>query len=103
MTTTIRQHRARRKFIFGVLEQAANILGAMTASVMVVGLLLPALAAFTGNMVVSHAMFGATARLVVGFALLTAMGSLTLRGLARRLEDDTLDAPESGGDEMEGH
>ncbi len=94
----VRRARARRKFVFGVLEQAANILGAMTASVLVVGLLLPALGAFTGHVTVSHDMFGATARLVLGFAAFAAAGSLMLRGLARRLEDDSLDTDGHVGD-----
>ena len=94
----VRRARARRKFVFGVLEQAANILGAMTASVLVVGLLLPALGAFTGHAAVSHEMFGATARLVLGFAAFSATGSLVLRGLARRLEDDSLDIDGHGAE-----
>lgn len=95
-----RRARARRKFVFGVLEQAANILGAMTASVLVVGLLLPALAIFSGNAAVSRAMFASAAWLVMGFATLAAAGSLVLRGLARRLEDDERepDNPLDGGD-----
>ncbi len=80
--------RRRRKFVFGVLEQAANILGAMTASVMVVGLLLPALASFGGMASVSAAMFASAAWLVTGLAVLTGGSSMLLRGLARALEDD---------------
>lgn len=89
-----RNARSRRKFVFGVLEQAANILGAMTASVLVVGLLLPALAAVTGNAAIDRAMFASAAQLVIGFAALTLLGSLLLRGLARQLEDDSRDAVE---------
>ncbi len=88
MTRVGHAGRGRRKFVFGVLEQAANILGAMTASIMVVGVLLPALAASTGMTAVSSATFATVAWLVVGLAFLTGTGSLILRGLARRLEDD---------------
>ena len=84
---TARQ-RARRKFVFGVLEQAANILGAMTASIMVVGLVLPAIAALSGKAMIERAALIDAATLVLGFAALAATASVVLRGLARRLEDD---------------
>ena len=80
--------RRRRKFVFGVIEQAANILGAMTASITVVGLLLPALASVSGMKAVSTAMFASVAWVVIGMAILTGGSSMFLRGLARRLEDD---------------
>ncbi len=80
--------RRRRKFVFGIIEQAANILGAMTASIMVVGLLLPALASVSGMRAVSTAMFASVAWLVICLAILTGGSSMLLRGLARRLEDD---------------
>ena len=53
-----------------------------------VGILLPALAATAGMAAVPSATFSAVAWLVVGLATLTGMGSMILRGLARRLEDD---------------
>ena len=95
----VRVARLRRKFVLGVLEQAANILGAMTASVMVVGLLLPALTAATGQLHVSVETFERAAWLVIGFAVFTGAGSMTLRGLARRLEDDDriMAEPDRGG------
>lgn len=91
MIDPARVARRRRKFVFGVLEQAANILGAMTASIMVVGLLLPALAAASGMQMASAQGFAAVAWLVIGFAMLTGASSMLLRGLARRLEDDETD------------
>ena len=84
---TARQ-RSRRKFVFGVLEQASNILGAMTASVTVVGLVLPTFAVFTGGSKLTSAMLSQLATLVISFALLAAFAAVTLRGLARRLEDN---------------
>ncbi len=80
--------RARRKFVFGMLEQASNILGAMTASVTVVGLVLPTLAVFTGTSHLTSPMLSQLATLVIGFALLAATAAVVLRGLARRLEDN---------------
>ena len=100
MFEAARVARLRRKFVLGVLEQAANILGAMTASVMVVGLLLPALTAATGHLTGNAEAFVHAAWLVVCFAMFTGAGSMTLRGLARRLEDD--DRVEPGPDRSSG-
>ncbi len=88
MIDPARSARRRRKFAFGVLEQAANILGAMTASITVVGLLLPALAAATGMHSITTVDFVSAAWLVIGFALFSGASSILLRGLARQLEDD---------------
>jgi hypothetical protein len=79
--------RARRKFAFGVLEQASNIFGAMTASVTVVGLILPAIATFSGTSQITRGQFFEIAMLVIAFAFTVASCALILRGLARRLED----------------
>ena len=79
--------RARRRFVFGVLEQASNILGGMTASVTVVGLIVPAIAVSTGSSHLTRAMFYEVAALVVCFAMAVAVAAMVLRGLARRLED----------------
>ena len=101
MIQVVRAARRRRKFVFGVLEQAANILGAMTASIMVVGLLLPALAAASGMQPVNARTLASVAWLVIGFALLTGASSMLLRGLARRLEDD--EAELAATSDPEGH
>ncbi len=81
--------RARRKFVFGVLEQISNILGAMAASVLVVGLVLPTIAAFAGMSSLPHAALAQAATLVVGFALFAAIMAAIVRGLARRIDDDS--------------
>ena len=91
MTVPARVARRRRKFAFGVLEQSANILGAIAASVLVVGVLLPALAAAAGMHRIAETMFDQVVWLVVGFALLAGAGSLLLRGLARLLESEDPD------------
>ena len=96
MIDPARAARRRRKFVFGVLEQAANILGAMTASIMVVGLLLPALAAVGGMPPSSAESFAAVAWLAIGFAVFTGASSMMLRGLARRLEDDEANLVSTG-------
>ena len=88
MTETPRE-RARRKFVFGVLEQVSNILGAMAASVLVVGLILPTIAAFAGTPTVSRAELAQVATLVVAFALFAAVTAAIVRGLARRIDDDS--------------
>jgi riboflavin transporter FmnP len=80
--------RARRKFVFGVLEQVSNILGAMAASVLVVGLILPMIGAFTGMATVSHTDLTQVATLVIGFAALAAVTAAIVRGLARAIDDD---------------
>lgn len=80
--------RSRRKFVFGVLEQMSNILGAMSASVLVVGLILPAIAVLGGRGEVARATFVQVATLVLGFALAAAVAAAILRGLARRIDDD---------------
>ncbi len=88
MTPETPAERARRKFVFGVLEQASNILGAMAASVLVVGLILPMIGAFTGMATVSHADLTQVATLVIGFAALAAVTAAIVRGLARAIDDD---------------
>lgn len=90
------RHRARRKFVFGVLEQASNILGGMAASVTVVGMVVPAIAIFTGTSKLTRDMFIEVAMLVIGFAFAVAVAAVVLRGLARRLEDYD-NAPSSDG------
>ncbi len=82
------RERARRKFVFGVLEQLSNILGAMSASVLVVGLVVPSIAAFSGMARVSAAAAAQVAGLVVGFALVAGITAATVRGLARAIDDD---------------
>ncbi len=88
MTVETPAERARRKFVFGVLEQISNILGAMAASVLVVGLVLPTIAAFAGMGTVSHAALAQVATLVIGFALFAAVTAAIVRGLARGIDDD---------------
>jgi hypothetical protein len=79
--------RMRRRFAFGALEQLSTIFGAITASVLTIGLFLPVLNSFSGQ-----AMFGpndliAIAKLVLAFTTCTALAAMVLRGLARLLED----------------
>jgi len=81
--------RARRKFVFGVLEQISNILGAMAGSVLVVGLVLPTIAAFAGMGTLPHAALAQVATLVIGFALFAAITAAVVRGLARGIDDDS--------------
>lgn len=81
--------RTRRKFVFGVLEQLSNILGAMAASVLVVGLVLPMIAAFAGTGNLSHAALIQVGTLVIGFALFAAIIAAIVRGLARGIDDDS--------------
>lgn len=95
-------HRARRKFVFGALEQASNILGAMTASTVVVGLVLPTLAVLSGSSHVTQPMLAQLAMLVLGFAMLSATAAVVLRGLARRLEDNDVADADRQSDAMEG-
>ncbi len=80
--------RARRKFVFGVLEQVSNILGAMAASVLVVGLILPAIAAVAGTNKVAAGDLIQIAKLVVAFAAIAAVTAAIVRGLARGIDDD---------------
>jgi hypothetical protein len=77
-----------QRFAFGALEQLATIFGAITASVLTVGLFLPALNSISGAPMLQHADLMAVARLVLGFSACTAIAALVLRGLGRLLEDD---------------
>ena len=89
MTRETPAERARRKFVFGVLEQLSNILGAMAASVLVVGLVLPMIAAYSGTGSLSHAALVQVAELVIGFAFFAAITAAIVRGLARGIDDDS--------------
>ncbi len=80
--------RGRRKFTCGALEQAAAILGAVAASVLAVGLVGPYIAALTGSSHVPPPVLVSVATSALIFALAAATGSMGLRGLARRIEDD---------------
>jgi hypothetical protein len=88
MTVQSRRRRSLRRFAFGALEQLATIFGAITASVLTVGLFLPALNSLGGTAMFRHDELRAVARLVVGFSACTAIAALVLRGLARLLEND---------------
>jgi hypothetical protein len=80
--------RSLRRFAFGALEQLATIFGAITASVLTVGLFLPALNSISGTPMFHHDDLRAIALLVVGFTACTAIAAMVLRGLARLLEND---------------
>lgn len=80
--------RGKRKFAGGFLEGAANILGAVAASVLAVGLIGPYIAAVTGSSHVPPGVLVTVARTAFAFAVTTALGSMVLRGLARRADDD---------------
>lgn len=80
--------RQRRKFVAGALEQAAQILGAVAASVLVVGLVGPYIAALTGASQVSSATLGEVAGLALAIAGASAVTAIVLRGLSRRANDD---------------
>jgi hypothetical protein len=79
--------RTRRRFAFGALEQLATIFGAITASVLTIGLFLPALNSFSGQAMLDRNDLVAAARLVLVFTACTAVAAMVLRGLARLLED----------------
>lgn len=79
--------RGRRRMAFGMVEQAATILGAIASSVLVVGLVVPTIAAVSGASTIGHGDLMAVSLLVVGFAAGAALAAAVLRGLARRLED----------------
>ena len=80
--------RGRRKFAGGALEQGAAILGAMSASVFVIGLIVPYIAAISGASHVSAGALLSEATAALCLSLLTAAASVVLRGLARREDDD---------------
>lgn len=82
------RQRARRRFAFGALEQLATIFGAITASVLAIGLFLPALNAISGQAMLDRTSLIAIAQLVLACTTLTAIAAVVLRGLARLLEDD---------------
>ncbi len=88
MKTETPGQRAKRRFAFGALEQLANIFGGITASVLTVGLFLPAINALSGNAPLNAHALQSIAVLVLGFAALTATAAFVLRGLARLLEDE---------------
>jgi hypothetical protein len=87
------RQRARRRFAFGALEQLANIFGGITASVLTVGLFLPAINALTGTGQLDAGTLRSIALLVLGFTTLTATAAFVLRGLARLLEDEGVRQP----------
>lgn len=80
--------RARRKFAGGALEQAAAILGAMSASVFVIGLIVPYIAVFSGASMMSASALLTEAVSALCLSLVTTIASVTLKGLARREDDD---------------
>ena len=86
MTPESPRQRNRRRFAFGALEQLANIFGAITASVLTIGLFLPALNAFSGAEMLGRPELAGVARLVLVFTATTAIAAAVLRGLARLLE-----------------
>ncbi len=95
MTSETPRQLARRRFAFGALEQLANIFGSITASVLTVGLFLPALNALSGTEMLGRSALVGIASLVLILAASTAIAAFVLRGLARLLEHG---APIQGGD-----
>ncbi len=95
MTAETPKQLARRRFAFGALEQLANIFGAITASVLTVGLFLPALNLLSGNEMLGRPALIGVAQLVLIFTAATAIAAAVLRGLARLLEHG---APAKAGD-----
>lgn len=87
LTVETPKERKRRRFAFGALEQLANIFGSITASVLTVGLFLPALNALSGKEMLATAAWLGIARLVLAVTAATALAAIILRGLARVLED----------------
>lgn len=88
--------RRHRKFVVGALEQAAAILGAMSASVLVVGLVGPYVAAFSGASGISPASLVWVAALAFAFAVCSGAASMILKGLSRRADDEAGQARQSG-------
>lgn len=84
----LKRSRGRQRFAFGALEQLATIFGAVTASVLTIRLLLPALNSIGSAPMFAHSELRALARLVIGFSACTALAAIVLRGLGRLLEDD---------------
>ena len=84
--------RAKRKFAVGALEQAAQILGAMSAGVLVAGLIGPYFAAFAGSGGYSPETVLSTAAIALAVAFSAAVGAMVLRGWSRRADDDDLRA-----------
>ena len=82
------QDRYRRKFVGGVLEGAAQILGSMSGSVLVAGLVGPYLAALTGASKVSPSTLLEVAAVALAFAMVSGLGALLLRGLSRCVDDE---------------
>jgi hypothetical protein len=82
------RRKRRRRFAFGALEQLSTIFGGITASVLSIGLFLPALNSFGGNAMFAEAELLGIAGLVLTFTACTAVAAMILRGLARLLEDD---------------
>lgn len=83
-----KRSRGCRRFAFGALEQLATIFGAVTASVLTIGLFLPALNSIGTAPMFEHDDLRGVARLVIGFSACTAVAAVVLRGLGRLLEDD---------------
>lgn len=89
------RQRTRRRFAFGALEQLANIFGAITASILTVGLFLPAIGAVSGAGLIARPDLLSLTVLVLAFTSCTAIAAIILRGLARLLEHG---APRQGMD-----
>ncbi len=84
-----RDPHARQRFAFGALEALGNIFGAITASVLTVGLFLPVLNAISGTAMLERAALLGVARLVLALAASTAVAAMVLRGLGRMLEGES--------------
>ncbi len=82
------EHRGRRKFASGALDQAASILGSMSSSVFVLGLIVPYFAAFSGVSMMRASALLTEAMSALALSLATTVAAVTLKGLARREEDD---------------
>lgn len=91
--------RRRRKFAAGALEQAAHILGATAASVLVAGLVGPYIAALAGPTHAPGGQFVEVAVLALTIAFGAAIAAIVLRGLSRAANDDgRIDLTSTTGD-----
>lgn len=84
------EERARRKFIAGVLEQAATVLGGLAAGVMVASVVAPAVTKAVGSAQIGQPVLLLIAAVGISSGVALLCGALYCKGLAKQMDDDQL-------------
>ena len=84
------RERSRRKFVAGVLDQAAGLSGALSGALATAGVIAPIVASAVGTVTISSPTLVAVGGLAGTGAMVAGCVALWCKGSAKRVDDDSL-------------